>query len=338
MQSCCPSRTGAARLLLLSALLVAQSLTGVAQQPARPMKLNEAVDIALANYPSIRVSMAQAAAASEGIGLARTAYLPRTDLLWQENRATSNNVFGTLLPQSIIPPISGPVLGTKSFDSVWGSACGMLFSWEPFDFGVRKANVNVARALTNRANAGVEITRLDVAVAGSDAFLAVVAADQTVRAAQANVDRMETFAKSVHVLVDNQLRPGADASRADAELAAARIQLIQTQQNAEVTRATLAEALGAAGTRIDVDAGPLLDLPDTAVPTASFDSHPVALSQAATIETVRAREQVLDRSYFPRFSFQTLSRAGEPGTPLTAPWSQARDCCPKHPTGHPDFR
>ena len=49
-----------------------------------------------------------------GIQLARTAYLPRVDALAQVNRATRNNVFGLLLPQGVIPAISGPVLGTKA--------------------------------------------------------------------------------------------------------------------------------------------------------------------------------------------------------------------------------
>jgi outer membrane protein TolC len=128
---------------------------------------------------------------------------------------------------------------------------------------------------------------------------------------------METFAKSVHVLVDNQLRAGADASRADAELAAARIQLIQGQQNAEITRATLAETLGAAGTAVDVDAGPLLEMPpDATVPAPSFESHPVALFQAAAVQAVKAREQVLERSYFPRFNFQTSLSARGTGNPF----------------------
>ena len=262
--------------------------------------------MALTNYPAIRAAQAHADAASAGIDLARTDYLPRTDLLWQENRGTTNNVFGVLLPQSVIPPISGPVLGTKSFDSVWGSAAGLLLSWEPFDFGRRKASVDLARAVTRQANAGVELTRLDVATAAADAFLAVLAADQTVLAAQANVERMQTFDKAVQVLVDNQLRAGADASRADAELAAARIQLIQAQQTAEINRARLAEALGLAGTVVTIDDGPLLTLPSIgSIQPPNFKTHPQALAQAAAVETVRARQRILDRSYFPRFNYET---------------------------------
>ena len=70
--------------------------------------LPEAVDSALKHYPSIRASQQQTAAAIAAIQLARTAYLPRADVLAQLNRATRNNVFGLLLPQSTLPTISGP--------------------------------------------------------------------------------------------------------------------------------------------------------------------------------------------------------------------------------------
>src|SRR5205809_3436713 len=115
-----------------------------AAQPAAsgPLSLNDAIQLALKNYPAIRESRARSDAAQEGIAVAQTAYLPRLDMLWQQNRATRNNIFGLLLPQGIVPPISGPVLGTQSSDSVWSSAGGALLSWDAIDFGYRKANVD----------------------------------------------------------------------------------------------------------------------------------------------------------------------------------------------------
>ena len=110
------------------------------------LTLDQAVEFALSHYPAIRVAVAQASAANSGVGLAHTAYLPRTDLVWQVNRATRNNVFGLYFPQPIPLPISGPVLGTNNGTNVWGTATGFLFGWEPFDFGLRKARVNTARA------------------------------------------------------------------------------------------------------------------------------------------------------------------------------------------------
>ena len=111
--------------------------------------------------------------------LARTAYLPRADVLAQLNRATRNNVFGLLLPQSTLPTISGPPNPENDMTNVWGSAVGFLVSWEPFDFGLRRANVEVAEAGRARAQAAVERTRFDVATAAADAYLTLLAARQT---------------------------------------------------------------------------------------------------------------------------------------------------------------
>ena len=289
--------------------LFAFTLLGSAQEPpATSLRLESAVELSLQNYPAIRAVKALASAAANGEEIARTAYLPRVEIDWQQTRGTRNNVFGQFFPQGAIPPISGPLLGNASFtESAWGSGGGLLLAWEPFDFGLRKAGVKLASRLADEAQARVVVTQLDVATAAADTFLRVVAADQAVCAAQANVDRMEAFSKSVHVLADNQLRPGADASRTDAELAAARSVLIQARQQANLARVALAEAIGLAGQSITVDAGPLLEFLPSALPAQSGDSstHPLMKLQTASLDIILARQQVLDRSFFPRFNWQT---------------------------------
>jgi outer membrane protein TolC len=292
--------------------------------------LNDAVKRALENYPAIRESRARSQAAEDAIAVARTAYLPRLDMMWQQNRATSNNVFGLLLPQSIVPPISGPVLGTRSSDSVWGSAAGALLSWEAIDFGQRKASVDVARAQRALAGAQNELTQLDVAGAAADAFLTVLASDEAVGAARANVERLQVFADAVSTLVRNQLRPGADESRAVAELAFAKNQLSQAVQAAEIARASLADAIGAAGTNVELTSGRLTDLPaGPPAGPADVKAHPAARAQTASIEAVRARERALTRSVFPHVAFQTAfaergSGAQVPGqaAPGNGAWPQ----------------
>src|SRR5262245_22774750 len=117
------------------ALIVLGSLAGVriaaAQAPpAQTLTLSDAIELARKNYPAINEVRARADAAEQGVAVARTSYLPRLDLLWQANRATHNNVFGLLFPQGIVPPISGPVLGTTSYDGAWGSAGGLLLAWQ----------------------------------------------------------------------------------------------------------------------------------------------------------------------------------------------------------------
>src|SRR5437016_10566823 len=133
-------------------LLIAQFVSS-GQEVA--LTLDQAVERAVSTYPAVRVSLEHVSAAAAGIDLARTSYLPRADFLGQANRATHNNVFGMLLPQAVIPSISGPVLQTNSLSSIWGSAVGVLVSWEPIDFGLRRANVQAAMATRDRSAAEV---------------------------------------------------------------------------------------------------------------------------------------------------------------------------------------
>jgi outer membrane protein len=289
--------------LCILALRAAVTAQDAQPSPSKPLTLAEAVELALKNYPAVRAARAQAEAAGAGVDLARTAYLPRADLLWQQNRATRNNLFGLVLPQSVLPSIPGPALDNPDMDTAWGSAGGLLVNWEPFDFGQRRATVALAQSQSSQAEAAAAVTQLDAATAAADAFLAVVAADQAVRMSQLTVERMRSFAEVVHALVNNQLRAGVEASRADAELATARNQLIQAEQNAAVARAVLAEAVGLAGAEVQVEVGPLLTPPPPAGDApANFSSHPLALAARAAVDAARAREDVVSRSYFPRFS------------------------------------
>lgn len=294
-------------ILLLVVLLLPSHLAAQANVSAPTVfTLEDAVNYALQHYPEVRASIEHASAARAGVALAKTNYLPRADMLWQGNRATRNNIFGLLFPNSVISPISGPVLSSTSNDSVWGSAAGMLFAWEPIDFGRRGATVNAARAGQTLANSELSVTRLDVAVAATNAFFTLAAAEQRMTAAKANLERRQVFANAVHVLVTNELRPGADASRVDAELALARTQLIQAEQAQAVSRAVLAELLVIPDDAVKIDPGPVLGIPPDSAPAASpLASHPVATAEQARVEVLREQEHVLDRSYAPRFYFQS---------------------------------
>jgi len=292
------------------ALLLAMGTTPSAQsdpQKTKVLTLEEAVEFALKNYPAVRASLERVRAAHAGVGVARTSYLPRTDLLWQSNRATDNNITGLTIPNSVISPITGPVPASSSNRSAWGSASGLLFSWEPLDFGYRGARVDAARAAQNRAAAEASLTRLDVSVATVNAYLTLLAAEQTVRAAQADLERRETFAKSVHVLVDNQLRAGADASRADAELARARVNLARAQQQAAISRAQLADILGIADQVVEVRESVLVGAPPASAPAAaSVALNPFAQVQHARVQEEQSLVHALDRSYYPKLYLQSV--------------------------------
>ena len=160
------------------------------------------------------------------------------------------------------------------------------------------------------ADAEAGVTRLQIQTAAADAFLTLIAAQQTVSAANAGVERARVLNEVVGSLVRSELRPGAEASRTRAELAVAENQLIQAEQAVNVGRAALAQLLGADPAAIQLSTGPLLGAtPESEAPSHAAAQHPLAIAQNAAIEESRARLRVLGRSYFPRFNLQGLTYA-----------------------------
>ena len=257
--------------------------------------LPEAVNLALKNYPSIRVSQQQSAAAAAAIQLARTAYLPRADILAQINRATRNNIFGLLLPQSTLPTISGPPNPENDMTNVWGSAVGFLVSWEPFDFGLRRANIEAAEAGRVRADAAVERTRLDVATAAADAYLTYLAAQETVRAAEAQRDRARTVDRIVVALVNSDLRPGADASRSRADVSVSETQVIQAERAVSEARIVIEQMTGVALGAAETD----LSRRTPALDQTSSATHPLLVEQQAALKEASARAHALIEAGIP---------------------------------------
>jgi len=284
----------------------ADAQVGSAQSAPTTLTFEQALQYAVDHYPTVRAALEQVNASTANVGVARGSYLPRFDSVWQTNRATTNNVFGQLLPQSVLPSISGPVLPSASSQSVWGSAVGGLLSWEPVDFGLRSATVREAEAGVVRARAEEGLTRLGVQNAVGGAFLAVVSAQQALAAADADVQRREVLARAAHTLADNQLRPGAEASRADAELAAARTRAIQARAAVTVGQATLARMLGIPDGQVELNTAKLLDAVVPTSPKAvSVPQHPLVESEQAAVDLARAREMVLAKTDRPRLFLQS---------------------------------
>ena len=187
--------------------------------------------------------------------------------------------------------------------SDWNTVTGVLLAWQPFDFGVRRSQVGIAKFGFESAQHATELTRLDVTSAAAGAYLDAVAAHQAVAVKQANVNRMEAFAKTVHVLVDNSLRPGADASQADAQLALARTQLIQAQTQERVHLDALANFLQMPVSEIVIDGKDVLGAPpDSTFSEAPVDAHPKAEQLAAFLKEQKEQVHLLNRSYVPTFN------------------------------------
>lgn len=77
-------------------LLCLTALLAHAQRPdtgstSKALSLQDALALAQQRYPAIKTALERQAAAQNQVGVARAAYLPRVDVLWQTNRATDDN-------------------------------------------------------------------------------------------------------------------------------------------------------------------------------------------------------------------------------------------------------
>ena len=154
---------------------------GFAQAPASgPLTLVDAVQLALKNYPALKESRARAQAADEGIGVARTAYLPRLDMLWQENQLDVRNpdlrlgagMYGEVQwpvrrpqPSLLVPPTSIVTTTERTFvirvsDGVaeWVNvACGARVGDLVEVFGALKDGDTVVRRGTDEIREGAKV-------------------------------------------------------------------------------------------------------------------------------------------------------------------------------------
>lgn len=264
----------------------------------RTLSVADALDLADQQYPAVKAALQDETAADRRVDEAKTAYLPQVNLLAQINRATMNNITGVLLPQAVLPAISGPVL-PETGRSAWDSAAGAYVSWRVFDFGQRGAKVDAARQTALAARANADLTRLDVAAATLNAYLNVLAADALQAARRANVERLQAFETSVGVLVTNKLRPEVEDEQANAALAQGQTLLIQARASAEAQRATLAKLLGRPPETTTVAMPVLPADPQTLLSARRSQDHPAAQAAAAKVREQQAELAAVGRSYAP---------------------------------------
>jgi outer membrane protein TolC len=274
--------------------------TAAATGAARSMSLREAVDYALAHDPRLAEADAVRGITQAKADAARAGMLPEASLDAQLNRATGNVVPGSLFSMRGIPAVSGPPRG-RTFDSgVWGTSVGVSASWDVLLLKRQMAVVDTAIAEQGRAEAAMSASRLEAAFDTADRFITSVSRGEVVHAAQAGVERGRVFLEIVKALVDQQLRPGVDLSRSQAELAIAEAQLIRTQQNEAVTRIDLARSMGDPRLVVLPAPGPLTGSLPAASSSGTGRPHPALVEAGAAVSAAQKRQEAVGVEYLPR--------------------------------------
>jgi outer membrane protein TolC len=286
-----------------AALVVAPvvlSISGPAAGQERRMTLARAVAFAVEHHPSLRAQAGAEDATVAQLDLARAGYLPSLTLSAQLEDGTANVLRGALFPLPGIPAVSGPPTGRTLGDSGYGTLIGAGGSWDVSGILQRMAAVDVALADRQRASASTQVSRLAVAFSAARAFLAALTRDEEVKAASASVERARVFLTQVKALADQSLKPGADLTRAQAELALASTQSFRAQQAQAVAIIELAQSLGLSGQTVVADPGKLLQPPGRPIAAATAATNPALLESQRAAALAHARQRVTRFQYLPR--------------------------------------
>jgi outer membrane protein TolC len=201
-------------------------------------------------------------AATEAIGEAQAPLYPQVDVTagyhrWQRRAFLPA---GLTLPGRAMPEIIGPL-------DDWNGALSSRVLL--FDSGERRASVDAAKARRAGAEAEVSTVRADVRLNVHTAFYALAAASDLHGVATKNLERAEAHQQLAEARHAAGAVPKADVLRTIAEVANARLQLINANSRVRVATGRLNTAMGRPAETPLTISTPSLSPPPAA--TATFD-------------------------------------------------------------------
>lgn len=229
------------KLLIIVALVALNPIKAYCQSGR--IYLDSLLKTTALNYPLIEAKHLQAEGLQYGVNLKKNSIIPSLNGSYQVDYATYNNITGMIYPQYVIP-ISGPPSKSNIYGGVPGSAAALSLQWEPFTFGLRQSEVDLAKSVAQTGKADENLTIFRQQVFVINAWLDYLLTVDLVKVYQANIDRETYDLKQSQSLVSSGLRPGTDSSTFHAELVKAKIQMLAFEHRRDSALSVLKELAG----------------------------------------------------------------------------------------------
>ena len=219
------------KLVIASLLFVA---TAANAEPTR-VSMQQAVDVALKQHPSLRQNRAAIDAAEGRIDLAKVPLRPTVSV-------SASLTAGSSRPA----PCAGDMTMTCGgfFDPTASTGLAAVANWRIWDFGATKARVREAELNAAAIAAAVDTTTLDIRRNVEVAYLEAVARQRLVVVSQATVQSEELHLDQAKKFVAAQAKDPIEVVQAQARAANARSTLAQARAAEAVALASLRSAIG----------------------------------------------------------------------------------------------
>jgi outer membrane protein len=273
-------------LLLAAATLLAGAET-TAQARLAKLTLHDAVELALRRHPATRVVSELTEAARTRVGQAEAGYLPRVYFAaqWLGGTINGNPVSFINLPDT--PRIAGSKPNRNASDyALWSNYLTGFSTGVPiYDFGRTRGRVDEAVSGVRESESTERVVRERIIHAVRRAYYAALVAEGALRIAQESVARVKQHLREVQLKIKQGLRAEVEVYRPQADLARAKVRVVAAQNDLEVARLQLDNAIGERTSgRFDL-------VPDTS--TGRLDASPDRLLSVA----LRVRPEIGELNY-----------------------------------------
>jgi len=195
-------------------------------QAAPSLSLDEALEIALKNHPQAVEAQENLHRAEAGTGMALANYYPQIYIAadWSKGR-------------SFLTPI-------ESIRKTEVHTDALYLRQTIYDFGRTAGAVDAARENLTVAAESLAITRQDLTFRLKSAYYLQLAAEKQVAATKETVETREAVFRQAQEFFDQGIRSKVEVTRVEANLYAAKTALIRAENNRELARLELANAMG----------------------------------------------------------------------------------------------
>jgi outer membrane protein len=274
------------QLNIITVLLVAV-LTQNPVYAAVKLTLRECIDVALKNQPTI-MSAREVVNAGEGrVTQAASAYFPKVSA--STGYAESRQIGGAFGDSD-----------TKSYTT------SLSINQLLYDFGKTGNSLDAARLGSRSAEQDIARVVQDVILNVKQAYYALLAAKKLVLVAEKTLEQAESHLRQAEAFFRTGSKPRFDVTRAEVELNAAKLGMINAKNTVRLRTLGLYNAMG-------IDPGGDLEIDDVlfapiVIPTIeealseAVRSRPDLLKSEADIEAARARVGTEESGYLPTLS------------------------------------
>lgn len=278
--------------------------------PGQVLTLPEAIALALRQHPTIRAAQEGRTAAEARVPQAQSAYFPRLDWIssWTRSKSflSTTGTTGEIRHSTLL---STGIEGRQLL----------------FDSGRTTALVEEARANLRVSDAELERVRQVIVLNVQQSYLLLLQARRLVGVADASLQRAELNLRSARGFFEVGTKPKSDVTKAEVEVANARVTVIRARNAVRLAETSLANAIG-------LDTTPALEVQDIlgftpaafdpqALLQEAFRNRPELIQQRARLEAAQAQLAGARSAFGPELNLVASYGGSTDENPLRERWA-----------------